>query len=171
MQEGIVLPGTPNSKILMARGIALAYTGVSDKETREAESGHQIMPMNRAVRMVVYGPGEEDLKNLRPILAELGMWMINTTDVCGMGINDPKGKSWHAYDWGYNDGVNHSKSHNKITVCICLHEAQVPLFAMEIKRDPHKAWQKVKDIPGVLKFFGGKSSAPKNTTGTKCYIP
>ena len=40
--EGIVLPETLNSKILMARGIALAYTGVSDKETREAEDGHQI---------------------------------------------------------------------------------------------------------------------------------
>jgi hypothetical protein len=40
---------------------------------------------------------------------------------------------------------------------------------MEIKRGPYKAWQKVKDIPGALKFLGGKSSAPKNTTGTKCY--
>jgi hypothetical protein len=58
--EGIVLPETLNSKILMARGIALAYTGVSDKETREAENGHQIMLMSRAVRMVVYGPGGED---------------------------------------------------------------------------------------------------------------
>ena len=115
-QEGIVLPETLNSKILVARGIALAHTGVSDKETREAGNGHQIMQMNRAVRMVVYGPGEEDLKNLRPILAELGMWMIDTTDFCGMGIKDPKGKSWHAYDWGSNDGVNHSKSYNKITV-------------------------------------------------------
>jgi hypothetical protein len=34
-QEGIVLPETLNSKSLMARGIALAYTGVTDKETRE----------------------------------------------------------------------------------------------------------------------------------------
>ena len=41
--EGIVLPEALNSKILMARGIALAHTGVSDKETREAENGHQIM--------------------------------------------------------------------------------------------------------------------------------
>ena len=81
--EGLVFPETLNSKILMARGIALAHTGVSDKETREAENGHQIMLMNRAVRMGVYGPGEEDLKNLRPILAELGMWMINTTDFAG----------------------------------------------------------------------------------------
>ena len=90
--------------------------------------------MNRAVRMVVYSPGEEDLKNLRPILAELGMWMINTTDFCGMGINDPKGKSWHAYDWGSSDGVTHSKSHNRITAW--LHGAQVPLSAMEITRGP-----------------------------------
>jgi hypothetical protein len=67
--EGLVSPETLNSKILMARGIALAHTGVTDKETREAENGHQIMLMNRAVRMVVYGPGEEDLKNLRPVLA------------------------------------------------------------------------------------------------------
>jgi hypothetical protein len=52
--EGIVLPGALNSKILMARGIALAYTGISDKETREAENDHQIVLMNRAVRMVVY---------------------------------------------------------------------------------------------------------------------
>jgi hypothetical protein len=75
--EGVVLPGTLNSKILMAtRGIALAHTGVSDTETREAENGHQIMLMNRAVRIVVCGPGEEDSKNLRPVLAELGMWMI-----------------------------------------------------------------------------------------------
>ena len=57
--EGIVLPETLNSKILMARGIALAHTGVTDKETREAENGHQIMPMNRAVRMVVCSPGEK----------------------------------------------------------------------------------------------------------------
>jgi hypothetical protein len=40
--EVIALPEALNSKILMARGIALAYTGVSDKETREAEDGHQI---------------------------------------------------------------------------------------------------------------------------------
>jgi hypothetical protein len=59
MQEGTVLPKTLNSKILMARGIALACTGVTDKETREAENGHQIMPMNRAVRMVVCSPGEK----------------------------------------------------------------------------------------------------------------
>ena len=84
----------------MARGIALAHTGVTDKETREAENGHRVMLTNRAVRMVVYGPGEEDLKNLRPILAELGMWMIDTTDFCGMGIKDPKGKGWHAYTTG-----------------------------------------------------------------------
>jgi hypothetical protein len=165
--EGIALPEALNSKILMARGIALACTGVSDKETREAENGHQIMLMNRAVRMVVCGPGEEDLKNLRPVLAELGMWVINTTDFCGMDIKDPKGKSWHAYDWGSNDGLNHSKSHNRIAVW--LHGAQVPLYAMEIKRGPYKAWQKVKDIPGALKFLGGKRSAPKNSTGTKCY--
>jgi hypothetical protein len=24
---------------------------------------------------------------------------------CGVGINDPKGKSWYAYDWGSSDGV------------------------------------------------------------------
>ena len=123
--EGIVLPETLNSKILIARCIALAHThtGVSDKETREAEDGHQIVLMNRAVRMAVYGPGEKDLKNLRPILAELGMWVINTTDFCGMGIKDPKGKSWHPYDWGSSDGVNHSKSHNIITAW--LHEANL----------------------------------------------
>jgi hypothetical protein len=119
------------------------------------------MLMNRAVRMVVYGPGEEDLKTLRPILAELGMWMIGTTDFCAMGTKDPKGKSWHAYDWGSNDGVNHSKSHNKISVW--LHEDQVPKVAVEIKRGPYKAWQKVKDTPGALKFLGGKSFAPKGT--------
>ena len=135
MKEGIVLPKDVHSKILMARGVALAFTGVTDKETREAENGHQIMQMNRAVRMVVCGPGEEDLKNLRPILAELGMWVIDTTDFCGMGIKDPKGKSWHAYDWGSNDGVNHRKSHNKITVW--LHGTQVPMVAMKIKRDPY----------------------------------
>ena len=89
-KEGVVLPETLNSKVLMARGVALAYTGVTDKETREAGNGHRIMLMNRAVRMVVYGPGEEDLKNLRPILAELGMWMIDTTDFCAMVIKDPK---------------------------------------------------------------------------------
>jgi hypothetical protein len=47
--EGIVLPEALNFKILMARGIALAHTGISDKETREAENGHQIVLMNRAV--------------------------------------------------------------------------------------------------------------------------
>jgi hypothetical protein len=68
------------------------------------------------------------------------MRVINTTDFCGMGINDPKGKSWHAYDWGSSDGVNHSKSHNQISVW--LHGAQVPKFAMEIKikRGPYEAW-------------------------------
>jgi hypothetical protein len=59
----------------------------------------------RAVRLVVYGPGEEDLKILRPILAEMGMWVIDTTDFCGMGIKDPKGKSWHEYDWGSTTGL------------------------------------------------------------------
>jgi hypothetical protein len=63
--------------------------------------------------------------------------------------------------------VNHSKSHNKISVW--LHEDQVPKVATEIKRDPYKAWQKVKDIPGALKFLGGKSFAPKDTTDIKCY--
>jgi hypothetical protein len=95
---------------------------------------------------------------------------MNTRKVIAIRMKerlDMKGKSWHAYDWGSDDGVNHSKSHNKITAW--LHEAQVPKVAMEIKRGPYKAWQKVKDIPGALKFLGGKSSAPKNTTGTKCY--
>ena len=27
----------------------------------------------------------------------------------------------------------------------------------------------MKDIPGALKFLGGKSFAPKDTTGIKCY--
>jgi hypothetical protein len=135
--EGVVSPETLNSKILVARSTALARTGVADKETREAENGHQTVPKNRAVRIVVYGPGEGDLKNLRPILAELGMWVIDTTDFCGMGIKDPKGKSWHACDWGSNDGVTHSKPHNRITAW--LHEAQVPLFAMEVTRGPYKA--------------------------------
>ena len=70
----------------------------------------------RAVRLVVYGPGEEDLKTLRPILAEMGMWVIDTTDFCGMGIKDPKGKSWHEYDWGSDDGVACAKTYNRITV-------------------------------------------------------
>jgi hypothetical protein len=89
--------------------------------------------------------------------------MIDTTDFCGMGIKDPNGKSWHAYDWGSNDGVTHSKSHNKITVW--LHEAQVPLSAMEITRGPYKAWQKVKDIPGASKFLGGKKMRAFNKSG------
>jgi hypothetical protein len=58
--EGLVSPEALNSKILMARGIALAHTGISDKETREAENGHQIMLMNRAVRIVVYDPEERE---------------------------------------------------------------------------------------------------------------
>jgi hypothetical protein len=57
----------------------------------------------RAVCIAAYGPGEEDLGKLRPILAELGMWAINTTDFCGMGIKDPEGKIWYAYDWGSNE--------------------------------------------------------------------
>jgi hypothetical protein len=65
----------------------------------------QAMPAARAVRSAVCGPGEEDLESLRPILAELGMWAINTTDFYGMGIKDPKGKSRHTCDWGSGDGV------------------------------------------------------------------
>ena len=93
--------------------------------------------------------------------------MTDTTDFCGVGIKDPQGKSWHAYDWGSNDGVTHSKSHNRISVW--LHEDQVPLSAMEITRGPYEAWQKVKDISGALKFLGGKRCAPSKSTGTKCY--
>jgi hypothetical protein len=96
------------------------------------------MLANRAARLVVHGPGEGDLKNLRPILAKLGLWMTDTTDFCGMDIKDPQGKSWHAYDWRSNDGVIHSKSHNRISVW--LHEDQVPLSAMEITRGPYEAW-------------------------------
>jgi hypothetical protein len=59
--EGVVSTETLNSKILMARSIALAHTGIADKETREAENGHQTVLKNRAVRIVVYGPGEGDL--------------------------------------------------------------------------------------------------------------
>jgi hypothetical protein len=40
---------------------------------------------------------------------------------------------------------------------------------MEITRDPHEAWQKVKDISGALKFLGGKRCAPSKSTGTKWY--
>jgi hypothetical protein len=35
--EGVVLPETLNSKILMARGIALAHTGISDRNERSGE--------------------------------------------------------------------------------------------------------------------------------------
>jgi hypothetical protein len=56
-----VSPGTLSSKVLMARSIALeAHTGIADKETREAESGHQTMPANRAARLVVHGPQERE---------------------------------------------------------------------------------------------------------------
>ena len=39
-----VAPAAINTKMLMARSIALAHTGIVDKETREAEDGHQAMP-------------------------------------------------------------------------------------------------------------------------------
>jgi hypothetical protein len=70
--EGVVAPGTLNSKILMARSTALAYTGVADKETREAENGHQTMPKNRAVRIVVYGPGRGGLEKSSASLGRIG---------------------------------------------------------------------------------------------------
>jgi hypothetical protein len=69
----------------MARSIAVAHTGVVDKETREAEGGHQTVLAARAVHNVVCGPGEDGLKGLRPILAELEIWVIGTSDFCGMG--------------------------------------------------------------------------------------
>jgi hypothetical protein len=40
---------------------------------------------------------------------------------------------------------------------------------MDIIRDPHEAWQKVKDISGALKFLGGKRCGPLKNTDTKCY--
>ena len=90
MKEGIVLPKNLNSKILMARGIALAYTGISDKETREAENDHQIVLMNRTARGTngrVWprrgGPKKSSANLGRVGLAEVGMWMINTTDFAG----------------------------------------------------------------------------------------
>ena len=55
-------------------------------------------------------------------------------------------------------------------LCGCMvHGNQVPLCAMDITRGPHGAWQAVKDISGALKFLGGKSFAPKDTTDIKCY--
>jgi hypothetical protein len=40
---------------------------------------------------------------------------------------------------------------------------------MDITRNPYEAWQKVKDIPGALRFLGGKRCEPEKSTGTKCY--
>jgi hypothetical protein len=81
-----ISPETLNSRVLMARSTALAHTGVVDKEAREVEGGHQAILAARAVRLTAYGPGEGDLKNLLPVLAELGMWTTDTTDFCGMGV-------------------------------------------------------------------------------------
>jgi hypothetical protein len=33
-------------------------------------------------------------------MEELGMWVTNNRDFCGMGIKDPKGKQWSAYVQG-----------------------------------------------------------------------
>ena len=82
------------------------------------------------------------------------MWVIDTTDFCGMGIEDPNGKSWHAYDWGSNDGVNHRKSNNKITVW--LHETQLPMVAMKIKR-PIQSVAKSERHSGRGKILGRKT--------------
>ena len=119
---------------------------------------------------MVQGPGEGDKKKLRPVLAELGMWVIDTADFCGMGvIKDPEGKSgWREYDWGSSDGVAHSKSHNRIAAW--LPEDQVPLWAMDT-RSARMRRDKVliKDISGALRFLGGKRCGPlKNTPGTRC---
>ena len=108
------------------------------------------------VRLAVYGPGEDDLKNIRPVSAEMEMWAIDTMDFCGMGTRDPKGKSWHVCDWGSNDGVYCSKSFNMIS--IWLAEDQVPLWAMDITRGPYEAWQKIKDIPGALIKIPGRKN-------------
>jgi hypothetical protein len=56
----VVSPETLNSKVLMARSTALVYTGIDDKEAREAEDVHQALLAHRAVRLVVHGPGEGD---------------------------------------------------------------------------------------------------------------
>jgi hypothetical protein len=96
----ILAPESINTKVLMARSIALAHTGIGDKNTREADDGHQAMLAARAVCVVVYGLGGGDMVNLRAIMAELGMWVISTRNFCGMGIKDPKEKQWHTYDWG-----------------------------------------------------------------------
>jgi hypothetical protein len=58
----VVSPEALNSKVLMARSTALvyAYTGIGDKEAREAEDVHQALLAHRAVRLVVHGPGEGD---------------------------------------------------------------------------------------------------------------
>jgi hypothetical protein len=129
----------------MARSIALAHTGIEDKNTREADDGHQAMPAARAVCIAVYDPGEEDLESLRPILAELGVWVVNTTDFCGMGIKDPKGKSWHTYDWGSSDGVPKNRTYNRVSIWVP--EDQAPLRSMDVTRGPYEAWQGIKNIP------------------------
>jgi hypothetical protein len=51
------------------------------------------MPAARAVYIVVYGPGGDDMASLRAVMgAELGMWVIDARDFCGVGIKDPKEK-------------------------------------------------------------------------------
>jgi hypothetical protein len=140
----------------------LAHKGISRIKKREKRRMATKLCLRRErcdTPCVVQGPGEGDLlKKLRPVSAELGMWMTDTTDFCGMGIKDPKGKSWHEYDWGSDGGVAHSKSHNRTTVW--LPEDQVPLWAMDIIRGQYGAWQKAKDISGALRFLGGKRYGP-----------
>ena len=74
------------------------------KDEKDAEDGRKALAYNGAVPMIVYGPGEKDIREVRIILAAKGYFTLNMRDIADMGVLPPGGKKYHPDDWGSNDG-------------------------------------------------------------------
>jgi hypothetical protein len=65
--------------VLQAQGMVRGYCAMT-KDEKDAEDGRKALAYNGAVPVLVYGPGEKDIREVRIILAAKGYFTLNMRD-------------------------------------------------------------------------------------------
>ena len=132
------------------------------KNEKDAEDGRKALAYNGAVPMIVHGPGEKDIPEVRIILAARGYFTLNMRDIADMGVEPPDFGKFHPDDWGSNDGKHKTKSEYWLTVWI--HTSKAARRNHNFTMDPLEAWNQIKDCEDTVKFLGGERAKPGEQT-------
>ena len=148
------------TNVLQAQGMVRGYCAMA-KDEKDAEDGRKALAYNGAVPMIVYGPGEKDIREVRIILAAKGYFTLNMRDIADMGVLPPGGKKYHPGDWGSNDGKSKKKTEHWLTVWI--HTSKAAFRNHNIIMGPLEAWNQIKDCADTVKFLGGERAISRGS--------